>query len=276
MAFTLDAAPVYFHHSMFPLLFEIPIFGGVRIYTYGVLYAVGVLTAITLTVREAKRVGVPANFILDLCFYIIIGNLVGARLLYIITDWQRYKTNPLDILKIWEGGLVFFGGLIGAILVALYFIRKHGYRFFEIADLCMPGVTLGHGIGRLGCFAAGCCYGREMPGFPLALTFPADPHTLAPVAIPLFPSQLAEAAVLFLIAGVLLFILRRKRFDGQVLLVYLVLYSIVRGILEIYRGDSIRGFIVGDWLSTSQFIGVCLVVAAIALYVRLRKRRKIA
>lgn len=262
---------------MFPLLFEIPVFGGLRIYTYGVAYALGVLAAIYLTVREAKRVGVRPDFILDLSFYLILGNLVGARVLYIITDLKRYATNPLDVLRIWEGGLVFYGGFIGATLVALYFIRKHKHNFLQIADLYMPGLALGHGIGRLGCLASGCCYGREMPNSPLAVTFPDNIYTLAPADVPLFPSQAAEASVLFLIAAVLFILLRRKKFDGQVLLVYAILYSIARGILEIFRGDSVRGFVAGNWLSTSQFIGVCLVIFATLFYSHLyRKNRRVS
>lgn len=261
---------------MFPLLFEIPIFGGLKIYTYGVLYALGVVAAILVTVREAKRCGIRSDFILDLTFYIILGNLIGARVLYIITEWRRYLTDPLGVFKIWEGGLVFYGGLFGAVMVGFFYIRRHRQNFLQIGDLYMPGLALGHGIGRLGCFAAGCCYGREAPGSlissGLAVVFPSNPLSLAPAGVPLFPTQLAEAAVLFLISGFLLLLLRKKKFDGQVLLVYLVLYSVARGILEIYRGDSVRGFLIPNVLSTSQFISGLLIILAIVVYLRLKHR----
>lgn len=256
---------------MFPLLFEIPIFGGLKIYTYGVLYALGVVAAIFVTVREAKRIGIRSDFILDLTFYVILGNLIGARVLYILIEWKRYLTDPFSVFKIWEGGLVFYGGLIGAVMVGFFYIRKHRQNFFQIGDLYMPGLALGHGIGRLGCFAAGCCYGRETQGW-FSVVFPQNPHSLAPTGVPLFPSQLAEAAALFFISGFLFLLLRKKKFDGQVLLVYLVLYSVARGVLEISRGDSVRGFLIPNVLSTSQFIGGLLVILAIVIYLRLKRR----
>lgn len=257
---------------MFPLLFEIPIFGGLKIYTYGLLYALGLILGISLTAREAKRVGIRPDFIFDLSFYLILGNLAGARILYIFSDWQRYVTHPLDVLKIWEGGLVFYGGLIGAVVVGHFYCRKKKESTLKVADLYMPGLALGHAIGRIGCFASGCCYGRPMPGFPFAVTFPASAHGLAPAGTPLFPSQLAEAAALFILSALFLFLLRRKTFDGQILLIYIMFYGVLRSVLEIYRGDSIRGFVISPWLSTSQFISIGLVILAIVIYARLKRR----
>jgi phosphatidylglycerol:prolipoprotein diacylglycerol transferase len=259
---------------MFPLLFEIPVFGGIRIYTYGVLVALGFLIGIFWTVHEGKIAGVNPDRILDLSFYIILAALVGSRILYIFVDWQRYASHPLDILKIWEGGLVFYGGLIGAILVSIFYLRKYRLGFLKVADLFMPGVALGHGIGRLGCFAAGCCYGSEAEGFPLAITFPHHPYTLAPAGIPLYPTQLFESAAELLIFLFLVLLRKRKRFEGQIFLVYLALYSLSRAVLETFRGDSVRGFLIPEQLSTSQFISGGLVVFAIVLYWRLRARQK--
>jgi len=272
MTFTFNHSPVYSNAFMYPLLFEIPIFGGIRIYTYGVLVATAFVLGILWTTREAKLAGVKPDFVLDLAFYIILAALAGSRILYIITDWHRYVERPLDVLKIWEGGLVFYGGFIGALVVSFYFIRKHGYPFLKIADLFVPGVALGHSIGRLGCFAAGCCYGREAPASWLAVVFPSGPYSLAPGGVPLFPSQLFESAAEFLIFLILIACRRKKSFEGQVFLIYLVLYSISRSILEIFRGDSIRGFVIPKYLSTSQFISGCMVVLAAIIYVRLKRR----
>lgn len=258
---------------MFPLLLEIPIFGGIRIYTYGVLVAAGFLAGILWTTREAKMAGVKPEMVLDLSFYIVLAALVGSRVLYLFIEWERYLTNPLDILKIWEGGLVFYGGLLGAFLISFYYFRKHRLSFLKISDLFMPGVALGHAIGRLGCFAAGCCYGREAPGSSLAVTFPVSRFSLAPAGVPILPSQLFEAAAELAIFLVLILIRKRKRlFDGQIFLTYIVLYSISRSILETFRGDSVRGFLIPELLSTSQFISICLIVTAILVYYRLRHK----
>ncbi|MBI3541351.1 MAG: prolipoprotein diacylglyceryl transferase [Deltaproteobacteria bacterium] len=265
---------------MYPLLFEIPLFGGIRIYTYGVLVALGFLGGIAWTVREAKRAGVDSDRILDLCFYIVLSALVGSRILYVIVDWQRYLSNPLEVLKIWEGGLVFYGGLIGAILMSLYYLRKHKMSFLKVADLFVPGIALGHAIGRLACFAAGCCYGRPVAlGSFFSVIFPHRPYSLAPAGIPLFPSQLFESVAEFLIFLFLVFLGRRKKqnvegatrapmIDGQLFSVYLMLYGVSRMVLEVFRGDSIRGYLIPQVLTTSQFISGILVVIGVVLYRR--------
>lgn len=254
---------------MYPLLFEIPLFGGIRIYTYGVLVALAFLSGIGWTVREAKKAGVSPDRILDLSFYIILSALVGSRVLYVIVDWQRYLSNPLEVLKIWEGGLVFYGGLIGAILMSLYYLRKHKMSFLKVADLFVPGIALGHAIGRLACFAAGCCYGRPVAsGSFFSLVFPQRPYSLAPAGIPLFPSQLLESVAEFLIFLFLVFLRRRKKFHGQLFSIYLMLYGVSRMILEIFRGDSVRGYLIPQVLTTSQFISGILVIIGVFLYVR--------
>ncbi len=258
---------------MHPVLVSIPLFGGIKIYTYGLMYALAALTSIYVSVRLGRKEGYSADRIMDLSFYLIIGNLIGARVLYVITDWQRFADYPLDVFKIWEGGLVFFGGLLGAIAMALYLIPRYKMDFLKTADFYMPGLAFGHAIGRLGCFASGCCHGKPMPDFPLSITFPSQPYTLAPTGIPLFPSQLAESLSLFLVGGLLLLLWKRKRFDGQVFLVYLILYSIIRSVLEIFRGDSIRGFLIDPWLSTSQFISLCLIIMALVVYKRLSRKK---
>jgi phosphatidylglycerol:prolipoprotein diacylglycerol transferase len=260
---------------MFPLLFEIPLFGGIKVYTYGVLVALGFVAGIWWAVRAGKLARIKPDFVLDLSFYIIVAALVGSRLLYIAIDWQRYAERPLDVLKIWEGGLVFYGGLIGAMAVSLYYIRKHRQSFLKVADVFMPGVALGHGIGRLGCFMAGCCYGRPAdPNAWWAVAFPQNPFSLAPAGVPLVPSQILEAAAEFAIFIVLVAVRRRKGFDGQIFLLYLVLYSVSRSVLETFRGDSVRGYLIPEILSTSQFISIGLVILAAIVYYSLHQRNK--
>ena len=257
---------------MHPILFTIPLLGGIKIYTYGLMYALAALTAIYTSVRLGEKDGYVPDKLMDLSFYLILGNLVGARTLYVMTDWQRFADHPLDIFKIWEGGIVFFGGLLGAIATAAYLIPRYKMNFLKAGDFFMPGLALGHAIGRLGCFASGCCYGKHLD-FPLSITFPSQPFTLAPPGLPLFPSQLVESFCLFILGGFLLYLWPRKKFDGQVFLVYLIAYSVIRSILEIFRGDSIRGFLIDPWLSTSQFISLCLIMVALVVYKYLSKKR---
>jgi phosphatidylglycerol:prolipoprotein diacylglycerol transferase len=257
---------------MYPLLFEIPIFGGLKIYTYGVLVALGFVIGIAWIVREGKIAGIHPDKILDLSFYLILAGLAGSRVLYIITDWERYAARPVDVFKIWEGGLVYYGGFIAALVTGFFYVRKKGLSFLKVTDCYMPGLAIGHGIGRIGCFMAGCCYGRETHGF-LHVIFPPDPHTLAPVGVPLIPIQLIETAVETLIFLMLVFVRRKKTFDGEVFLVYLILYSVARSVLEIFRGDAVRGYVIPGWLSTSQFISACLVIFAAVLYYRLKVKK---
>ncbi len=257
---------------MHPLLFEIPLFGGLRIYTYGVLVALAFVLGIAWASREAKKSGISSDFVMDLAFYIVLSALIGSRILYIIVDWKRYVEHPLDVIKIWEGGLVFYGGLIAATLTSLYYVRKKKLGFLQVADVFMPGVALGHAIGRLGCFAAGCCFGREAPGFFLSVVYPPSRYTLAPTGIPLIPIQLFEAAAELAIFLVLIGVRRKKTFHGQVFLVYLILYSLGRATLETFRGDTVRGFLIPGLVSTSQFISGCLILVALFVYRALRKK----
>ena len=258
---------------MFPLLFEVPIFGGVRIYTYGLMYALGFLIGISYVARLAKKSDVSPETVLDLSFYIILAGVIGARVLYILTDWQRFSGHPIDVFKIWEGGLVFYGGLIGAMIASYVYTKKHKISFLKVLDLFMPGASLGHAIGRLGCLAAGCCYGKPAPAwFPFSISFPASSHSLAPVGVPLYPTQIIESLSLFLVFLFLARLYPRRKFDGQVFISYVISYGIIRILVEIFRGDLIRGFLIPNWLSTSQFISIGFIIFAVILYRVLKQR----
>lgn len=260
---------------MYPVLFTIPILGGLKLHAYGLLVALGFLAGLFWVGREARRLGEPANKLMDLSFYIILAAIVGSRLFYVFSEGQEFWNHPLDFFKIWEGGLVFYGGLIGAVLVSVWFLRKHRLNFWKVADIFMPGVALGHAIGRVGCFAAGCCYGKAAPeGLNWAVTFPENPDNLAPAGIPLYPTQLMEAGGELVIFLILVLFRKKKKFDGQVLLLYLILYSILRGLLEIFRGDLARGFVYDHTLSVAQLISGLMVLASVILWV-LRSRTRL-
>ncbi len=246
---------------MHPILFS---FGPVTVYTYGLMIAIGFLAATLLTVRFAKEEGIEAEVIYDLAFWIILGAVLGARTLYVLIEYEHYLSHPLEIIQVWKGGLVFFGGLIGGGTAALIFFRKYRLNPWRMGDMLAPSIALGHSFGRIGCLMAGCCYGAQCD-LPWAVTF-TDSHSLAPLGMPLHPTQIYSALMNFSIFGLLLLLRRRTLFAGQIFLVYLLLYSVGRFIVEIFRGDE-RGFFPGGFLSTSQGISIVVfVVAATVLY----------
>lgn len=240
------------------------------------MLAIAYLTGIWLLRRKALREDLPDQKILDLCLYILASAILGAKLLLVLVEWRRYLARPADLVEVLRSGGVFYGGLIAATAVAIWYMRRHDLPAWRIADMGAPSIALGEAIGRWGCFAAGCCYGKESHG-PLAVTF-TDPFANeavgTPLNVPLHPTQIYLSASAFLIFLVLQWAYRRKTFDGEVFWLYVLLYAITRGILETWRGDLVRGFVIPGILSTSQFIG--LLTAALAggmlLYLSRRSR----
>jgi phosphatidylglycerol:prolipoprotein diacylglycerol transferase len=254
---------------MYPRLLElpwtIPHFGTLTVYTYGVLLAAAYLLGLQLALTRAKTRGLDPTRVMDLGIYIIISALVGAKLLLLATDFQTFKTNPAELFNLLREGGVFYGGLIVAVTVALWYIRRVGLPLWTTCDVFAPGIALGHVIGRFGCFFAGCCFGKPT-NVPWAITF-KDPFAAAnvgtPLNVPLHPTQLYEAAAELVI---LLFLLTTentgRKFPGRTFWLYMLLYAISRYIIEFYRGDE-RGS-VGPF-STSQFISLLLVPLAVIM-----------
>ncbi len=254
---------------MFPKLFDL---GPLTIYTYGVLLAAAYLAGLRLAMSRARRFGLDANRVLDLGIYIIISALVGAKLLLLAVEWRTLTSSPAEMLSLLRSGGVFYGGLILAVVVAFWFIWKHDLPFWTTCDAFAPGIALGHVVGRLGCLAAGCCYGRATD-VAWAITFSnplAATNVGTPLGIPLHPTQLYEAGAELLILIFLLATERKGRpFAGRTFWGYMLLYAISRFIIEIYRGDP-RGTVFGV-LSTSQFISVILVPLSIGMLVWLSR-----
>ncbi|RKY01181.1 MAG: prolipoprotein diacylglyceryl transferase, partial [Spirochaetes bacterium] len=167
---------------MHPVLFK---FKGLTIHTYGVLVALGFLIGITYSIRKGKKEGIESDKIFDLAFYLILSAIIGSRALYVLMNFKDYSKEPLRMLMIWEGGLVFYGGLILAVIVGFSYMKIKKMEFWKTTDVMAPGIALGHAIGRLGCFNAGCCYGKPSH-VAWAVTF-RDPQSLAPKGIPLHP-----------------------------------------------------------------------------------------
>jgi phosphatidylglycerol:prolipoprotein diacylglycerol transferase len=249
---------------MFPELFRIPGLN-IPIATYGVLLAIGFILALWLTAQLAARDGLPKNRIYDLGLYILASSLIGSKALMVITEWSDTggdwrRIFSLDLLR--SGG-VFYGGFVVALIVSVVLMRKWHLPWRKTADAFAPGVALGHAIGRLGCFSAGCCWGKPTTSW-IGVRFTEKAHELTdvPIDTALVPTQLIEALANLVIFGFLFWLHRRRKFDGQVIYAYLMIYSVVRFTIEFWRDDP-RGHVL--WLSTSQFISIILFALGLIL-----------
>jgi phosphatidylglycerol:prolipoprotein diacylglycerol transferase len=270
---------------MHPRLLTVPAFelfgrstGPFTLHTYGVLLAIAFLAGLWVASRQAKRAGLDANRITDMAVWVLIAGLLGAKVLLVAVDWSYFGRNPRDVLSVFQSGGVFYGGLIAGILVAWRYARRYKLPGWQTADVLAPGVVLGQAIGRLGCFSAGCCWGKPTQ-LPWAVTF-TDVYAARQVGTPmdtaLHPSQLYESLAAFLIFLFLLWLAPRKRFHGQVTLVYVALYSAARFGLEFLRGDPDRGSWLRGTVSTSQIIAVVLLLGVALILPRLRATQAVA
>jgi len=253
---------------MHPILFQI---GNFSVYAYGFFIAVGFITTLAianLKIRKSK-IGISFGNLVDLFFYTVLSAMIGSRALFVLINFDDYRQNPMQIFKIWEGGLVFYGGLLLAIGVSLWYMRWHRLPIWKVVDLISPLIALGLFFGRIGCFFAGCCYGKET-FLPWAVVF-KHPDSLAPLNIPLHPVQLYDAANGLAIFFFLNWMEKRKTFDGQIFWLFLFLYTITRFFIETLRGDP-RGFLFGNLLSTSQGIGIPLAIFSLFMLFFMKKK----
>lgn len=256
---------------MFPELFRI---GSFPINSYGVLLALAFLMALLVTARLAARDGLPRERVYDLGLWMLLAALVGSKILMLWTE-PVYRAHPLQLLSLdfLRSGGVFYGGFIGAILTGYLLIRHYGLPWWKTADAFAPGIALGQAIGRQGCFAAGCCWGKPTT-MPWGVRFTEAGHEITgvPIDAHLHPTQLYESFATFIIFLFLLWLHKRRRFSGQVILFYAVLYGITRFAVEFFRDDP-RGDVLGlttlTGLSTSQLISIIVGIgAAIILILR--------
>ena len=255
---------------MLPELFEI---GRFTVYTYGVLLAAAYLLGLKFAMVRARTRGLDPARTLDLGIYIIVSALIGAKLLLFFVEFDTFRRDPAELLTLARSGGVFYGGLILAVAVALWYMRRHRMPIWTTCDVFAPAIALGHAVGRLGCLAAGCCFGRET-SVPWAVTF-THPEAAAnvgtPLNVPLHPTQLYESGAELLILILLIATEKKGRpFPGRTFWLYLFLYGVSRFIIEFFRGDD-RG-IVFDLLPTSQFISLLIVpLSLVMLYVLSRR-----
>jgi phosphatidylglycerol:prolipoprotein diacylglycerol transferase len=255
---------------MWPELFKIP-GTDFPVATYGVLVAAGFVLALWLTARVAERDGLPKNRVYDIGLYVLASGLIGSKLLLVITEWRELGSwDRIFSLNLLQSAGVYYGGFLIALAVGVFLTIKWQLPWRKAVDAFAPGVALGHAVGRVGCFSAGCCWGRETASW-IGVKFTSRAHELTgvPIDSTLIPTQLIEAGANLAIFALLMLIRRRRSFDGQVMAAYLMLYGAARFVIEFWRGDE-RGEIFH--LSTSQFISALMIPAGLALWIYYRKR----
>ena len=222
----------------------------------------------TLRARPEK---ISGEIIADVTLWIMIGAILGARVVYVVTYWHdEFAGQPLsEIFAIWHGGLVFYGGLIGAIIGGAVYLRWKKLPLWKIADVLAPSIALGSVFGRIGCLLNGCCYGRAC-SLPWAIHFPAD-NPLHPPTTPVHPTEIYDALLNLGLYFFLAWLCRRKKFDGQIFATYLILYAVFRSIVEYFRGDYPVDH-VHYGLTSAQLVSVPIFIAGLALATILSRR----
>ena len=262
---------------MYPELFRI---GNFPINTYGVFLALAFLCAILITVKLAARDGLAREKIYDLCLWMLLSSLIGSKILMLFTE-PEYRDHPWQLLSLdfLRSGGVFYGGLIGAILAGYFLMRRYKLPWWKTADACAPGIAVGNFFGRQGCFAAGCCWGKPTT-LPWGVKFTELGHEITgvPTDTYLHPTQLYESFAMLIVFFFLLWLHKHRRFSGQVILFYALLYSVIRFGIEFLRDDP-RGDLFGlttlTGLSTSQIISLLVGTGALVMLI-VRWRRAAA
>ncbi len=244
------------------------------------MVGLGFVFGLWAAARRARAVGINPDHMYDLVFpWILVGGMLGARLLYVISYWDRdFAGQPFtDVFQIWRGGLVFYGGLLGAVLAAMYRIRKLKLPLWKTADCFAPSIALGHAFGRIGCLLNGCCFGRPSD-LPWAVNFPNNQIVLADGSYlnhAVHPSQVYETLLNLGLFGVLTWLHGRRKFDGQIFALYLISYALIRGFTEFFRGDyNVLSQPARGILTPGQWSGFVVLAAGIALMWILKRGAK--
>jgi phosphatidylglycerol:prolipoprotein diacylglycerol transferase len=247
-----------------PILFQ---FGPFTLRSYGLAMAVSFMLGIAVSVRLNRKEGRGDDLVLDLATWVMLGAVAGARLLYVIVQPQEYLAQPWKVLAVWEGGLVYYGGLIGAFITAYIYLQKKKAPTWSLGDCIAPGLAWGQVTGRLGCWFNGCCYGREDAVH--GCVFPSLGDN-----IPHLPTMLYEAAFCLVFGALLYWLWHRKRFAGQIFWLYVLGYALFRFGIEFLRGDAERGTLISSALSPSQWISIVTATAALLMLRRLSRKHR--
>jgi phosphatidylglycerol---prolipoprotein diacylglyceryl transferase len=243
---------------MHPIAFQL---GPLTVHWYGIFVALGFLAGLWTASRRAKRSGIAAERIFDLGPWLIIGGIVGGRVLYVISYWREiFADNLREIFMVQHGGLVFYGGLIGATIAGILYLHLKKLPLWKVADIVAPGIALGYVFGRIGCLMNGCCYGREC-SLPWAIHFPATHETHG---APVHPTEIYDALLNLGFYFFLVWLFRRKKFDGQVFAAYLIGYAVLRSFVEYFRGDYPVHYL-GGVATPAQLVSIGIVIGGLLL-----------
>jgi phosphatidylglycerol:prolipoprotein diacylglycerol transferase len=236
--------------------------GSLTIYWYGVLVAVGFLFGLWTAGRRALRDGLFPEQVIDLGPWLVVGAILGARALYVVSYWKEdFANQPIsEIFMIRHGGMVYFGGLVGAAVAGFAYVRWKKLPFWRLADVLAPSIALGHVFGRFGCLMNGCCYGYPTK-LPWAIYFPKD-HVMAGIGV--HPTEIYEALLNLALYAALAWLFPRKKFEGQIFALYLVSYAVLRAVVEIFRGDYATYYF-GGHVTPAQLVCAGVFVAGLFL-----------
>ncbi|PKM79827.1 MAG: prolipoprotein diacylglyceryl transferase [Firmicutes bacterium HGW-Firmicutes-14] len=256
---------------MYPVLFTI---GSFEIRAWGIMVSLGVLAGTLVASKLAAKRGISADTIFNYVLYAFISGLLGARIWEVVFSWQNFADNPMAALKFWSGGLSIQGAVAGGLIFTLWFVKRNRLDFWTFADILAPGLVLGQAIGRLGCFLNGDAYGIPTDSWLGVVYKPGTPAYDTYGAVPLVPAELLEGAGDLLIFALLLVLfINRRHFNGLVALVYFVTYSLLRFILEFWRGDSLM---IGGLLKAAQISSLVIAAVAVCLIlVRARSQKQV-
>lgn len=259
---------------MHPVFLKI---GSFELATYGLMTALGYVAASLYLLPRAKKINIDKDTFWNLIFILFVGAIVGAKLLFIIVSWPELGTTLAEkftaIIKNFRYGFVFFGGMIAAVAALIWYMKRKKLPILKTSDFLIVGVPLGHALGRIGCFCAGCCYGRPT-SMPWGVTF-TNPQALVPqelLGVPLHPTQLYECAGNLLLFALLHFAYQRKHKDGAILVMYIFAYSLMRFIIEFFRGDFRGNFLLG--MSPSQCISLGAAIVAFVLWLKFLRTKE--
>ncbi|PCJ64146.1 MAG: prolipoprotein diacylglyceryl transferase [Bacteroidetes bacterium] len=258
---------------MFPKLVTIPIPeflqgflpAHISLHSYGLMIALGVLISFYIALKKTKQYGMTSDTLSSLFIWVIVASFVGGKLFFYLEDIGKYLEDPSLIRKALGGGFVFYGSLIFAVPTIVFWLRRQKIPVRPFLDIVAIFGPIVHSFGRVGCFLAGCCHGKICNSW-IGVTF-SDPNSLATIKNqPLYPTQLFDIAVNIIILVTVLFLQNKKKFDGQLFLIYLMMYGVGRSIVEMYRGDDARGFLFGGAVSHSQFIAICIILISLVVW----------
>jgi phosphatidylglycerol:prolipoprotein diacylglycerol transferase len=248
--------------------------GTLPIRWYGIMMATAFLVGLWTATRRARPVNVSSEVITDLTMWLMGGSIVGARIVYVTTYWkQEFAGGPWsEVFMIQHGGLVYYGGLIGATMAGVGYLWWKKLPVWKIADIMAPSIALGSVFGRIGCLLNGCCYGRACD-LPWAITFPTD-NPLHPPAYPVHPTEIYDALLNLLLYAGLAWLFRRRKFDGEIFALYLIGYAICRSIVECFRGDYTIDHIHAGLFTPAQLLSLPILIAGIAAWFWFSRRSR--